>query len=188
MDNHDGELKDLLKACGTSSGKTFERLYQKSSPFLKHYALNILRCEALTEEVLQDSFIQIWKSADQYCAKKGKPLTWMCTIVRNKAIDKIRMEKKHLWFNNADKRLSEQECSSKLALPAQKDEQTRSTRDIKRQLECLSEKEKTAINLTYFYDYSRKDLAKATGSNINTVKSWISRGIKHLREFDEMAA
>ncbi|MFT6269619.1 MAG: RNA polymerase sigma-70 factor (ECF subfamily) [Alphaproteobacteria bacterium] len=84
----------LIEACSLGDNFALETSYKKFAPLLHRYAFNILRNEALSNEVLQDSFIQIWKQSHSYRVEQGKPLTWLRTIVRNKAIDMLRAEKK----------------------------------------------------------------------------------------------
>ena len=61
-----------------------------SSPHLYAVALRILRESAAAEEVLQESFVNVWHHAGSYVAGKSQPLTWLTSIVRNRCLDQLR--------------------------------------------------------------------------------------------------
>src|SRR5215467_366246 len=65
-------------------------LYRLSSPHLYAVALRILREAAAAEEVLQESFVNVWHHAGSYVAARRQPLTWLTSIVRNRCLDQLR--------------------------------------------------------------------------------------------------
>src|SRR6056300_1689873 len=90
------ELVNLIHRCGIGDHAAFEYLYQRLAPSLNAYAFRFVKCEYLSNEVLQDSFTQIWSQAYRFNAQRSKPITWMYMIVRSRAIDKLRAEQKHV--------------------------------------------------------------------------------------------
>lgn len=183
----DDELTALITLCGLGSEYALEALYKKISPFLNSYAMRVVRCEALSNEVLQDSFIQIWDNAASYCVHRGKPLTWMCTIVRNRAIDKLRAEKKHLRFCASEKEKIEVDQLPGIKYPELEVIQQQSMAAFNRYLSKLPINEQRSIKLAYLYGYSRSELAEALDTNVNTAKSWLRRGLKHLQRYERIA-
>jgi len=183
----DDELISLITLCGLNNENALEALYRRISPFLNSYAMGIVRCEALSNEVLQDSFIQIWNNAGSYCVHQGKPLTWMCTIVRNRAIDKLRVEKKHQRYCHSGKETIEVDQLPGIRFPEIEVMQRQSMMSFNRYLSKLSVNEQRSIKLAYFYGYSRIELAEALNTNVNTAKSWLRRGLKHLQKYEKIA-
>ena len=88
-----GSLHLLLIAVARrddSSSTAFRSLYEATSPKLFGFVLRILQQRELAEEVLQDSFVSIWNNAATYQASLASPMTWMISIVRNRALDLLR--------------------------------------------------------------------------------------------------
>ena len=83
-------LEALLEASGRGDRQAFAEAYRIAAPRLFAVALRMLRRRDLAEDVLQESFISIWRKAGQYRSERGRPLAWMASIVRNRAIDQLR--------------------------------------------------------------------------------------------------
>src|SRR6059058_4350929 len=83
-------LMELLARTALSDQKAFAELYRLTSSHLYAVALRILREPAAAEEVLQESYVNIWHHAGSYVAAKSQPLTWLTSIVRNRCLDHLR--------------------------------------------------------------------------------------------------
>ncbi len=187
METSNEELSILITRCASGSEFALEALYKRLSPYLNSYAYGIVRCEALSNEVLQDSFIQIWQNASRYSKRRGAPLTWMCAIVRNRAIDKLRVENKHLRFCYSDKDIVDVDSLPGVGQPELEAAQQQSKLIFNRYLTELPLNEQHSINLAYLQGYSRDELAGVLDANVNTVKSWLRRGMKHLQGLDGLS-
>ena len=84
------QLRIWLSAVAQRDATAFRALYDATSPKLFGFALRILGKRELAEEALQDGFIAIWNGAGSYQGHLAAPMTWMTTIVRNKALDLLR--------------------------------------------------------------------------------------------------
>src|SRR5882762_7280168 len=89
----DQQLQVLLDRCAAADASALERLYELASPFLFACLSRILRRRALAEEALQDVFVSIWQRAGQFSATRGRPMAWMMSIARYRAIDLLRHER-----------------------------------------------------------------------------------------------
>src|SRR5271169_1163053 len=83
-------LMQLLARTALKDQQAFAELYRAASPHLFAVALRILREAAAAEEVLQESFVNVWHHAGSYAAAKSQPLTWLTSIVRNRCFDHLR--------------------------------------------------------------------------------------------------
>ena len=83
-------LAALLARTGIGDKAAFATLYDTSKSKLFAVALRIVRERHLAEEVLQDSFVNIWNHAGSYATAKAAPMTWMTAVVRNKSLDLVR--------------------------------------------------------------------------------------------------
>src|SRR5271170_73350 len=86
-------LQSLLGRCAAADSNALQRLYDLVSPILFASVTRILRRRALAEEALQDVFISIWQQAGQFTAVRGRPMAWMMSIARYRAIDLLRRER-----------------------------------------------------------------------------------------------
>lgn len=170
----DEELTELLRTCGQGNKASLSMLYECISTNLNSYAYRYVRCEALSNEVLQDSFIQIWLSAGNYNAKLCKPITWMRMIVRSRAIDKLRAENKHPERCNDVNLVSTSQPECELI-------QAQVCQQLHDDISSLPKNMQTSVNYTYFHGLSRDELATSLDTNINTVKSWLRRSLISLQ-------
>src|SRR6266581_7836864 len=83
-------LMELLARTALSDQQAFAELYRMTSAHLYAVALRILREAAAAEEVLQESFVNVWHHAGSYVSAKSQPLTWLTSIVRNRCLDHLR--------------------------------------------------------------------------------------------------
>jgi RNA polymerase sigma-70 factor (ECF subfamily) len=183
----DQEIKRLLLATAARDVDAFERLYRRCAPLLMGVAQRITRRRELAEEVLHDSFVRIWRSADTF-DPFGAPVGWMTTIVRNRAIDAMqahdvaRVDSYHAALD--DKPEASLDLMFDWGSVVQADEalqQSRLQEFLRRCLGELAGAERQALVLAYEHGLSHGDLASHLGKPLGTVKSWIRRGMLNLR-------
>lgn len=180
MDNE--VLVELLARCALRDQKALEALYQESAAYLNAVAYRIVGSTDISNEVLQESFIQIWNKASSYTPVLGKPSTWMTSIVRYRAIDKLKHEGRH-----QNRPYAEEENDILLNTPSEHTQeevynQFRLNKQLQACLDAMNDKFKKSVELAYLYGYSREELAETLGTNINTVKSWLKRGSARLKD------
>lgn len=170
-------LEALLAAVAAGDRRAYERLYQRTSAKLFGVALRIVRDRATAEEVLQDIYLSVWRSAPSYAAEKARPMTWLITIARNKAIDVARGRREVLLDPDEDG------ADPFAAIPDPFDAAAAfADRDaLARCLDLLEETQRHCILLAYCEGWSREELAQRTGKNVNTIKTWLHRGLSALR-------
>src|ERR1700684_638581 len=84
------ELVWLLGAVAKGDAAAFEPLYEATRANLYGVLLRILGRPALAEEVMQETYLKVWKMADRFDPMLASPITWMVAIARNRAIDIVR--------------------------------------------------------------------------------------------------
>ncbi|HWY95582.1 MAG TPA: sigma-70 family RNA polymerase sigma factor [Steroidobacteraceae bacterium] len=176
----DEKLQGLLGRCAAADADALQRLYVLVSPILFACVTRILRRRALAEEALQDVFISIWQQAGQFSAMRGRPMAWMMSIARYRAIDLLRRERyaPTLVAELPERRSidvqSESEGGSAAWLP--------SSELMERCLALLSDMQARCLELAFVDGSSHEDIARLVGSPLGTVKSWIRRGLRSLRQ------
>lgn len=175
--HNDQALTDLLLATARGDEAAFARLYALSAGRLHALALRLLRRADWAEEVVQDSFVAIWKHAKRYEPERGAALAWMGRIVRNRCLDQLRRPRE------------EQDEDDQLAAQIPSDtpdplSQLAATREAQALAECmkrLEEKQRKLILAAFFDGLSHAELAQALALPLGTVKTWIRRGMERLR-------
>jgi len=163
------DLETLIQA---NKEFAFKRIFNSYSKALYGHALLLLKDDAAAEDVIQESFIKIWKNLHQYSSNKGRIFTWMLQIVRNSAIDYLRKNKKH-----TDKKteITENNVSDYvLQLPM-------ADSGLMEEINKLSDNQKFIIYKLIFEGYTHQDLSDEFNIPIGTVKSRYRLAIQNLR-------
>ncbi|MFD2270607.1 sigma-70 family RNA polymerase sigma factor [Undibacterium arcticum] len=172
-----------MTAVGHKDVAAFRSLYDATSSKLFGFALRILVKRELAEDVLQESFISIWNNAAGYQTSLSAPMTWMTTIVRNKAFDLLRRAD-HAVEIDADTFDKDVMAALESTDPTPL-EALQLTDDAKGLARCLARLEglhRQAIALAYYHDLSHREIADQMKLPMGTVKTWIRRGLERLRQ------
>lgn len=181
-----GQMHIWLVAVAKQDALAFRALYDATSPKLFGFVLRILQKRELAEEVLQESFVNIWNNANSYQSSLAAPMTWMTTIVRNRAFDLLRK------LNNGQSNEIEIDAESFEADVMHALESGDSTpiqalelsQDAKALASCMSRLEglhRQAMALAFYHDLSHSEVAEQMHLPMGTVKTWIRRGLDKLR-------
>jgi RNA polymerase sigma-70 factor (ECF subfamily) len=176
------QLRNWLMAAGKRDAGAFRALYEASSSKLFGFALRIVHKRELAEEILQESYVAIWNNAANYQSHLAAPMTWMATIVRNKAFDQLRRSDATVEID-ADQ--FDGEVMNALQDPqASPIEALQMSGDAKALAWCMSALEgahRQVVALAYFHDLSHSEVAAQMKLPIGTVKTWIRRSLDKLR-------
>jgi RNA polymerase sigma-70 factor (ECF subfamily) len=176
------QLRLWLAGAARQDGAAFRALYDATSPKLFGFALRILTRRELAEDVLQESFVAIWNNAGSYQSHLAAPMTWMTTIVRNKAFDALRRSDH---ASEIDGESFAAEVVSALHDPrATPIEALQLSRDAKALAYCMSALEglhRQVVGLAFFHDLSHSEVAAQMALPIGTVKTWIRRSLEKLK-------
>jgi RNA polymerase sigma-70 factor (ECF subfamily) len=178
-DNQDDELINLIARCALRDQAALKRLFEQVGPYLNALAWRILKSRELSNEVLQEAFLQIWNNAASYRPHLARPLTWMASIARYRALDRLALETRI-----KDKFVAHHGEIEDLP-GGDEPEQTVGASQLRFHLhQCLTtlgDNIKRSIELAYLYGYSREEIAQQFATNTNTVKSWLHRGAERLK-------
>ena len=169
------QLEDLLASIADHDRAAFAELYRRTAPKLYGIALRILGEPARTEDAVQDAYVRIWRGANGYDAARGRPITWLATIVRNIAIDRRRSEISRGATRTVDLDLD---------LIARGGGDRASSEDIaalRACLERLDPEQRQMVISAYLDGHSREELADSSGRPVGTIKSWLHRSLLQLR-------
>ena len=172
-------LTELLGRAALSDQQAFAELYRLTSAHLYAVALRILRESAAAEEVLQESFVNIWHHAGSYVAARSQPLTWLTSIVRNRCLDQLRRrEIDTIAMDDEDEGMT---IADEGPTPLDMLLAGADARAVKRCVEALDAGQKQAIALAFYQGLSHSELASHLRQPLGTVKSWVRRGLERLK-------
>ena len=174
----DGESRDvavevLLKKIGIGDKDALARLYELISGDVYAYAVSKLGNAADAEDVLQDSFVKIYRYASRYEAH-GKPMAWIFTIAVNTAKRQRELKARHISYDDVLDANEPKETSA----------EERSIRNefVREVLSLLSESEREIVVMHAMWGFKHREIAKQLGMPLATVLSKYNRSIKKLRE------
>jgi len=170
----------LMVLVAGQDNAAFAQLYARFSGPLLNLARSILRSPPAAEDVCQEVFQEIWKRAGEYRASLGTPFSWIMTIARHKAIDRLRFEVRQLRQNadyeaefNRDE-LAEERGADRRAMANE------AAAAVRGAIEALSAYEREAITLVYFEGLSSGEMSRRLQLPLGTVKGRVRRGLRHL--------
>lgn len=169
----------LLSKVAGGDEQAFASLYRLTSARLLGIGMRVLGDRSEAEDVLQDVYVSVWAKAAQFDAARSSPLTWLGTIMRNRAIDRLRASPAAM--QRAPIELAEMVSDPAPSPAARADAGTQRSRldDCLARLEARGQ---ALIRTAFFEGATYGELAVRTGSPLGSVKSWIRRGLLQLRE------
>lgn len=175
------QLRLLMARVAVGDSKAFRALYEETSSKLFGCALRILHKQELAEDVLQESFVGVWRSACDYRSSLSAPMTWMTTIVRNKALDVLRSERCSVEISSD---IFDENILNTLVdgspTPLEALEVNRNTRVLADCIVELGSAQRQVMYLAFFDDLSHSEIAHELGLPLGTVKTWIRRSLERI--------
>ena len=170
-------LVTLLERSAAGDAAAFKTLYDATSAKLFGVILRILHERGEAEDVLQEVYTTVWRKAAEFDATRASPVTWMATIARNRAIDRLRAR--------GSRPTTPLEAAAEVrdTAPAA-DEMIDASDDARRlhaALNTLDARHAAAIRSTYFEGLTYEALAVREGVPVGTLKSWVRRGLLRMQ-------
>ena len=169
----------LARVAGARDRAAFLQLYQLTAPRLNALVTRILRDERLAEDVLQEVYLNIWNRSQSYSSTRAKPMTWMIAIARNRAIDRLRLNRTTAPFLTP---IEDIDVADHGLLPLDSMLEHEKGQALKSCIESLEERQRGMIMAAFYEGFTYDDLAKRLGVPLSTMKSWIRRGLAKLRQ------
>jgi RNA polymerase sigma factor (sigma-70 family) len=180
------ELLDRIARSAAPGGRrdaeaALRELYDLASPRLYGVALRVVANREWAEDVLQETFLNIWRNAADFRASLSPPLAWLGLMARSRALDFLRRRASE----RADRT---QQLDDVAETVAGADPNPMDTSDASEQAwalhECLRKleaRQREVVSLAYFRDLSHSELAEQLRLPLGTVKTWVRRALEQLR-------
>jgi len=172
---------DLMLGIQSGDADALSQLYDRYSGIMKALVLRIIHNETEADDLLQEVFMEIWNQAKNFSAEKGKPLGWMVTLTRRRAIDALRKKQA---YARAEERLQAEPERQPLAWvenATEKDIEAGDTRVLMAKvINSLPEAQQQVIELAFFRGMSQREIAFHTNIPLGTVKTRLELGLKKI--------
>jgi len=161
-----------------------EALYDRYAPTVLGLALKILGDQALAEDVLQETFWRVWKSAATYQPQRGIFTSWLFRITRNLAVDMVRRQRvrPHALYNTDESDPVLDEMPDPDMDVAEQAQSLLANRQIRKALASLPDAQRQVIEMAYFYGMTRQEIAEATGEALGTIHTRARLALQKLHE------
>lgn len=177
------ELSDeaLLNAIAGGAVWAMDSLYQRYSRILYSLAYRMVADHQIAEDLLQDSFLSVWKRSTSYSPQSGAARSWLFSIVHHRAIDHLRRVRRRSVVQEAP--LEELEFDETTAVADAWDEVWHSVQSsqVRSALMKIPTEQRMVIELAYFQGWTHTEIAEGTQTPLGTVKARMRLGLNHLK-------
>ena len=171
----------LLRRIAEGDQQAFSQFYDQFSGVLFSLAVRILNDPKEAEDVLQEVFLQIWGKASIFDSRMGKPLGWVMTLARHKAIDRLRAsQRRHRLMEEATAEF--QPLANGRAHAPEKMQADEKAARVRSVLTALPMEQRQAIELAFFGGLTQIEISEKLKQPLGTIKARIRRGMLKLRE------
>jgi RNA polymerase sigma-70 factor (ECF subfamily) len=172
-------LAALLRQSARGDEQAFAALYDATSARVHGLVLRVIRDPAQAEEVTQEVFLQVWRTASRFDEQRGSALSWLMTLAHRRAVDRVR----------AAEAVSRQDTSYHQNThvvahdsTAEAAEQSMEARRVRSALAELTEVQRQALELAYFGGYTHTEVATMLDLPVGTAKTRIRDGLIRMRD------
>jgi RNA polymerase sigma-70 factor (ECF subfamily) len=166
----------FLAAAAGLDLSTLRTLYRACSGRMMAVALHLLRDRHEAEDVVQESFLELWRRAPAYDTSRGSPEAWAIVIARSRALDRIRARGS---ARRAEERAGDQPPAH-APLPLEHAEASERRTRVRAALSSLPEAQRQAIELAFFAGLTQTEIAERVGEPLGTVKTRLRLAMEKL--------
>ncbi len=182
-------LAQLIARVALGDRVAFASLYDQTSSFLLGMVLKVQHDRALAEDVLQEVYVNIWRSCSSFDTSKSQPMTWLGSVARNRAIDSLRRAQaqpatvsasQHPGDDDEDHDLL-QDIAAEGGDPLEMLGQASDRLALDRCMKGLTSEQKQSLALAFYQGLSHAEVADHLRQPLGTVKSWVRRALQSLK-------
>ena len=166
--------KHIVELLQERNDKAISLLYEHYGDTLYGVAKKVVRDEELAQDVLQESFVKIWKKSDSYDASKAKLFTWLFRITRNTAIDKLRS------VNTKSDKEIQMDVSDVYNLGV--DSIRPEFMDVRENLDKIEDKYQIVLEALFFHGMTQQEASDELDIPLGTIKSRLKIGLRELKK------
>jgi RNA polymerase sigma-70 factor, ECF subfamily len=170
----------LISQIADGDESAFATFYQRLSSSLYGMAYRMMNDAKEAEDVLQEGFTYIWRRAGSFDPSRSTAFAWAVMIVRNKAIDRLRVrQRSERLRERAEESLVQQTDESSAEEPALRERSA----IVRSALQQIPQEQREALELAFFGGLTHEEIAERLTTPLGTIKARIRRGLLRLRDF-----
>lgn len=174
-----GDDTELLRAIARGDEQALASLYDRYKSILFGLLLRILNSRAEAEDTLQEVFLQVWQRAATFDETRGRAFTWLVTIGRSRAIDRLRTIKSRARAGEEASR----EAAPDVVSDSEKDAiRSQEAEVVRRALREIPVEQRRLLDMAYFEGLTQTEISERTAVPLGTVKTRMRSAMKKLRE------
>ena len=171
----------LLRKMAAGNEPALATFYDRWHPLVHAVVLRVLRSSDDVEDVVEETFWQAWRQAGRYESARGSVQTWILTIARSRALDRVRLTNRR-----REESLEGERGAQVLQLASESDpsmdaEAAERRRVVLAALAALPQEQREALELGYFDGLSQSEIAQRTGQPLGTIKTRMRLAMQKLR-------
>lgn len=169
---------EVLRAIAGGDEQSLSTLYTRYKLILFSLILRIVHSQAEAEDILQEVFLQVWRKASDFDEARGRPFTWLVTLARSRAIDRLRA------LDSRDRTATEAARDVTDSISDASDDAVKSEQGeiVRGALAELPEEQRRILVLAYFEGLTQSEIAARLTTPLGTVKTRMRAGMIRLRE------
>jgi RNA polymerase sigma-70 factor (ECF subfamily) len=173
------ELADLLRRSARGDEDAFATLYDATSRRIYGLVLRIVRDPAMSEEVTQEVYLDVWRTSARFDPARGSALSWLMTIAHRTAVDRVRSSEASRRRDDAHAAATQEVAFDATSEAAQTSIEAQR---VRKALATLTEAQRSAVELAYLGGYTHTEVASLLGLPLGTAKTRIRDGLIRLRD------
>lgn len=172
-------LSALLGRCARADEQAFAELYDATARRVHGLVLRVVRDPSQAEEVTQEVYLQVWRTATRFDADKGSALSWLMTLAHRRAVDRVRAAEA---ATRQDTTYHQRTQVVPHDATAEAAETSLEARRVRAALSELTTVQREALELAYFGGYTHTEVATMLDLPVGTAKTRIRDGLIRLRD------
>lgn len=172
--------EELMGLAAAADPDAFSALYDRHITAAYSLAYRIVGGQSLADDVTQEAFLSVWRSAARYDSRKGSVRSWVLSVTHNRAIDQLRRKTRH-----TDRQTGDLEAAERL--PAGDDTDATAMREIEGEhtrslLQALPEQQRRVVELSFYSGFSHSEIAEMLQLPLGTIKGRMRRALTKLHD------
>ncbi len=172
-------LADLLRRSAKGDQVAFAELYDATQARVFGLAVRVVRDPAQAEEVTQEAFLEVWRTAGRFDSDKGSALSWLMTICHRKSVDRVRSAESS---TRRDTTYHQQNHTIDIDSTADAAQVSMEAQRVRKAMGSLTDVQREALELAYFGGYTHTEVAGILSIPVGTAKTRIRDGLIRLRD------
>ena len=171
--------EELLQTVAFGDQGAFAELYDRMAALVHGVVRRVVRDPSQSDEVTQEVFVEVWRTATRFDASRGTAQTWVLTLAHRRAVDRVRSEQASRDRND---RIGHRDRSREFDEVAEQVQTRFEHEQVRQALTHLTDLQREAVELAYYRGYTYREVAELLDTPLGTIKTRMRDGLIRLRD------